>query len=172
MRGPLPAAWDFQPLDWFPRCGYLGSTPPYKDEGVLLAEIMRGFAAKDILSIKSFLKATRQSDYRVELMQSAAPGLTVPIVAPDELFVLTNVHPVERSHRFSLPGEVPSVLVELAPGNVLEAEPKLLTVVIRVDLGEVECLWRAQFPLPPELAEEDLLDARRVVQWKRPGKRG
>ncbi|MBK9259034.1 MAG: DUF2169 domain-containing protein [Polyangiaceae bacterium] len=172
MRGPLPAAWDFQPLDWFPRCGYLGATPPYIDEGIPLAEVTRGYVAKDILSIPSFLKAKRHADYRLEFLQSAAPGLAVPLVSPDEQFVLTNVHPEEKSHWFSLPGELPSVLVELAPGNVVEADPKLVTVVIRVDLGEVECLWSARFPLPPELSEEDLLEARRVVQWKRPGKRG
>jgi len=172
LRGPLPACWDFQPLDWFPRCGYLGMTPPYKDEGFAPAEITRGLAAKDLLSIKPFLHVTRPSEYRVELMQAAAPGLTVPRIAPDERFVFTNLHPHKRTHTIDLPGEVPRVLLELEPGRVTEGEPHLVTVVLRVDLAEVECLWSVRFPLPPALSEDDLLEATRVVQWKRAGKRG
>lgn len=172
IRGPLPAAWDFVPLDWFPRSGYLGATPPYLNKGqnIVPAEVARGWAAKDLLSIKSILHTTKASDYRLEFMQAAAPGLAVPAVAPNELFVLTHLHPGEKTHRIELSGEVPSVLVEVFPGKIIEAEPKLITVVLRVDLGEVECLWSARFPLPAEFSEDDLLETRRVVQWKRPGK--
>lgn len=169
LRGPLPAAWDFQPLDWFPRCGYMGMTPPYVDDGAPAPEVVHGLAARDILAIKSLLHATRPSDYRLEFLQSAAPGLSVPNVSPNEQFVVTNVHPEERSYRITLSGEVPHVLVELAPNHVVEAETKLVTVVLRVDINEVECLWRARVPLPPEVSDDDIVEARRVVQWKRTG---
>lgn len=170
IHGPLPAAWDFQPLDWFPRSGYLGLVHPYEDEGAPLAEVVHGLAARDILAIESCLRVKDPADYRREFMQSAAPGLAVPGVAPNELFVLTNVHPEERSHRFTLSGEVPQVLVELGPGRAVEAEPKLVTVVIRVDLNEIECLWSARFEIPAEMSEDDVVALRRVVLWKRPGK--
>lgn len=170
LRGPLPAAWDFQPLDWFPRCGYLGMVPPYTADGTLPAEVGHGLAARDILSIPSILHAKRPSANRIEMLQSAAPGLAVPSVSSTEQFVLTNMHPEQRSFRLTLPGEIPQVLIQLAPGHVVEADPKLVTVVLRIDLDEVECLWSARFSVPPELSEDELLEARRVVQWKRTGK--
>jgi hypothetical protein len=172
MRGPMPAAWDFQPLDWFPRCGYLGMTPPYKKENFPPAEITRGWAAEDLLATKPFLRVKNREEYRPELMQSAAPGLSVTFVAPNERFVLTNLHPRMPTHTIDLPGEVPHVVIELEPGKLTEVEARIVTVVLRVDLDEVECLWCARFPLPPALTEDELLDARRVVQWKRPGQKG
>lgn len=172
MRGPLPACWDFQALDWFPRCAYLGMIPHYKKEGFAPAEITRGFAPEDLLQTKNFLHVKSRDEYRPELMQSAAPGLTVPSVPPNERFVLTNLHPRKPTFTIDLPGEVPEVLLSLEPGKATLAVARIVTVVLRVDLDEVEVLWCAKFPLPQAITEDDLMNARRVVSWKMPGKKG
>jgi hypothetical protein len=105
-------------------------------------------------------------------MQAAAPGLAVASVAPDERFLLTNLHPRKPSHTIELPGEVPRLLIELGPGQAAEAESRLVTVVLRVDLDEIELLWSARFPVPPEMPEDDLIKARRAVTWHHPGRKG
>lgn len=168
LRGPLPAAWDFQDPGWFPRCGYAGVVPPYED-GVTVAEIKRGWAAKDLLSIPPLTHLRSPADVRLEISQAAAPGMCFTDIAPDQRFELRNLHPSKPVHTIDLPGEAPRVAVELTPGSLTEIETRLNTVVLRVTLKEVELLWSARFEVPAGMDEDVLPDLRRRVEWVRRG---
>jgi hypothetical protein len=173
IRGPLPAAWDFQPLAWFPRCAYLGLPPPYLLDGdELPAEIRRGWATRDLLQIPPITHLTSPDRVRLEASQCAAPGMSFPEIAPDERFELENLHATKRRHVLRLPGEIPEVDFELSPGLHTRAHSHLSTVVLRVDLDEVELLWSARVDLPGGFTADDLLDRPRRVRWVRPKEKG
>jgi hypothetical protein len=171
MRGPLPASWDFQPIEFFPRCAYLGLPPSYEKETCPPAEIERGYAPKDLLSIVPIMKARGVSDVRLEVALCAAPGMSFSHINPDEAFELRNMRKEKPVYRIELPGEVPRFLFELGPNNVIEPEPRLNHVVLRVDLDEVELLWSARIRISQDTTEETLLHARRVITWSRPRER-
>jgi hypothetical protein len=171
MRGPLPGCWDFQPLTFFPRCAYLGLPPSYEKETLPPAEIDLGYAPKDLLSIKPLMKAEKASDVRLEVGQVAAPGMTFSHLEPDEHFEFRNMRKEKPVYHLDLPGEVPRVLIELGPKNVVDAEVRINQVVIRLDLDEVEILWSARFRIPADFDAETLLHARRAITWSRPKER-
>lgn len=171
MRGPLPAAWDFQPLDFFPRCAYLGLPPSYEKETCPPAEIEFGYAPKDLLSIVPLMKAREPKDVRLEMTQVASPGMSFSHINPDETFELRNVRKEKPVYHLDLPGEIPRFLVELGPKDVVEPEPRINHVVLRLDLDEVEVLWSARFRLANDTQTDTLLNARRAITWSRPRER-
>ncbi len=171
MRGPLPASWDFQPIEFFPRCAYLGLPPSYEKETCPPAEIDLGYAPKDLLSIKPLMKAEKAADVRLEVAQAAAPGMCFSHINPDETFELRNVRKEKPIYYLDLPGEVPRFLFELGPKDVVEPEPRLNHVVLRLDLDEVELLWSGRFRIPKDLPEDTLLHGRRAITWSRPRER-
>ncbi len=171
MRGPLPAAWDFQPLNFFPRCAYLGLPPSYEKETCPPAEIELGYAPRDLLSIVPLMKATGPKDVRLEMAQVAAPGMSFSHINPDETFELRNVRKEKPIYFLDLPGEVPRFLFELGPKDVIEPEPRLNHVVLRLDHDEVEMLWSARFQVAADFQAETLLHARRAITWSRPRER-
>jgi len=171
MRGPLPGCWDFQPLEFFPRCAYLGLPPSYEKETLLPAEIELGYAPKDLLEIKPLQKAEKASDVRLEVAQLAAPGMTFSHINPDEHFELRNLRKEKPVYHLDLPGEEPRFLIELGPKDVIEPEARINHVVLRLDLDEVEILWSARFRIPADFQAETLLQARRAITWSRPKER-
>ena len=91
LRGALPAAWDYQDLSWFPRCGYLGLTPSYNEDHAP-GELKQGWAASDILETENVVHATSPKDCRREFTQAAAPGLSVDGFQGNEHFEFRNLH--------------------------------------------------------------------------------
>jgi hypothetical protein len=171
MRGPLPASWDFQPITFFPRCAYLGLPPSYEKETCPPAEIELGYAPKDLLAITPVMKAQTAADVRLEMALSAAPGMSFSHIEPNEVFELRNVRKGKPLYSIELPGEVPKIMVELRANEVVEPEPRLNHVVLRVDLDEVELLWSARFRISSDMTDDALLHARRVITWSRPRER-
>jgi hypothetical protein len=149
----------------------LGLPPSYEKETLPPAEIELGYAPKDLLSIKPLMKAEKAGDVRMEITQAAAPGMCFSHINPDETFELRNVRKEKPVYHLELPGEVPRFLFELGPKNVVEPEPRLNHVVLRLDLDEVEMLWSARFPISQEVTDDMLLHGRRAITWSRPRER-
>ncbi|WP_437977356.1 DUF2169 domain-containing protein [Sorangium sp. So ce295] len=165
IHAPLPAGWDYQSMAWFPRLAYLGLAPTCQSDGKLPAEVERGWAARDVLSIPP-LYQDPGGPLRPEYAQVASPGMSVSDLAPDEYFELHHVHPNRQVYSFHLPGEVPRVMLELAPGRALtEAESHLCSVVVRPVPGEVVVVWSARAPVALDLTEEQMTNLRREVRW-------
>ena len=167
IQAPLPAAWDFQAETWFPRAAYLGLVPKYEDGGRRPAEVTRGWAAEDLLSIRSVLRTMPDGIVRAEYGQCAAPGMSVRGLAADETFELRGLHPSKPVDSFALPGEVPKVEIELDPGTMTELAPHLHTVVVRAPLREVEVLWCARAESRRRFDDAELVSLRRNVRFER-----
>lgn len=166
MRGPLPAAWDWQPMGWFPRVGYLGMTPPHLDPDLVPEEVKRGLVAEDLLKTRPITHVESEEEVRLEIAQAAAPGMTFRQIAPDERFEFKNLHRKRPQYTVDLPGEVPELVIEIG-GKLVTATPHLDHVVHRLDLDEVEMLWSARFPVPEKLRDDELLQSPRVARWNR-----
>ncbi|WP_437627180.1 DUF2169 domain-containing protein [Sorangium sp. So ce1151] len=163
IHAPLPAGWDFQSMAWFPRIAYLGLAPSCQPDA-RVAEVERGWAARDILTIQP-LYQDPGAPLRLEHAQTASPGMSVSDLAPGEYFELRNLHPTRQVYSFHLPGEAPRVLLELDPGRLTEVETHLCSVVVRPVPGEVVVVWSARAPVALELTEEQRMNLRREVRW-------
>lgn len=169
IRGALPAHWDFQSELWFPRCAYLGGTPTFEPGGDPPAEVVRGWAPEDILSIESPLRS-KTGEVRDELAQAAAPGMTATGVTANQVFELEGMHPEEPVYRLTLPGEIPEVRIAIEDGGEPTVFfPHLNTVVLRLSLDEVEIVWSARAEVSREMDELELLKKERSIRWRRVG---
>jgi hypothetical protein len=166
VHAPLPAGWDWQPEDWFPRLGYFGLAPEHDLEGKTLAEVSRGWAPKDLLSIPP-IHHDPDDPRRAGAAQAASPGMSVRDLHPATTFELTNLHPRMPVYKFRMPGEVPLVKVELSPGKLTELAPHLDSVVVRPVPGEIVVVWSARAPLGEHVTEEQILNMKRQVSWAR-----
>lgn len=167
LRGPMPAAWDWQAESWFPRAAYLGLSPPFAKDGTLPAEVTRGLAPPDILDIPMIFH-NLDGPPRVEYTQAASPGMSVD-VAPDEAFEIHGMHPRGEVVSFRLPGEVPLARVAFRPEAFTDLEPRLCSVVIRPHRGEVIVVWSAMARVDRDYDKLSLMNLRSEIRWARGG---
>lgn len=168
---PLPAGLDWQSEAWFPRIGYAGMTQVHAPVEEPIAEVKRGWAAKDILDIEPVMRNPEQP-MRQEFMQAASPGMTVDGLAPGTEFELRHLHPDLPRYAFRMPDEVPRARIELFPGETTDLAPHLDSVVVRPGLGEVVMVWSARTPVRHVYAEEQVMNMKRDVAWVRAEKKG
>jgi hypothetical protein len=168
LRGPLPAAWDWQSQTWFPRAAYFGMAPDFARDGTVPAEVERGWAPRDILDIPMIFHKP-EGPLRVDFAQGASAGMSFTDVAPDELFVLENLHPKESTLSMRLPGEVPQVKVAFESGTFTDLVPRLLSVVLRPDQGEVVTVWCALAEVGREYQAIELYNMDVEIRWARGG---
>lgn len=170
IRAPLPAAWDFTDPAWFPRSAYLG-LGAWHDRKVVPREVERGWAPKDLTSIRSVLHARGTADVRTEWMQAGAPGMAFPALPVDATFVFENLHPLKPVHTVRLPADVPHASLDLGGPSFTDLAPRMSAVVHRVPLNEVEIQWSCRAPLPERFDPERLASAAQRVVWQRPAER-
>lgn len=166
-HAPLPVCWDWCSEGWFPRIGYLGLAPDVEDPEIVLPEVKKGWVSSDILSIPA-VHEKPDATPRLEFARAASPGMTVPDLPPDATFELTGVHPLKQLYSFSLPGEVPDVSLELAPGVLTKLAPHLDSVVIRPASGELVVVWSARAKVDRRYEARDTMLMRRQIDWRVP----
>lgn len=167
IHAPLPAGWDWQSQGWFPRIAYIGLHADSDAEGKAPAEVKRGWAPKDILSIPPVYEAP-EAPLRLEFSQGASPGMSVDDLSPGEMFELRNVHPNKPVYSFQMPGDVPSVQMELQPGVMSDVAVHLDSVVVRPVPGEVVVVWSARALVPAGLSPDQASELARRVTFRRP----
>lgn len=166
ITGPLPAALDWQAADWFPRMAYLGFLPDHDGlEGKPPQEVKLGWARRDVLETKSILEDVANA--RAEFAQAASPGMAIDGVAPDETFLLVNLHPRRRNLRVTLAGEVPETRLTLPDGVQPQLVPHLNSVVLRPADERVTVVWYVRAALPRRYAEHELAELEPKVIWRR-----
>lgn len=142
-----PARWPLQPLPqglgwrqrtWYPRSALIGSYPPFLETGVVTPEEQMGMLPRDHIGLA---KQSRLKPMIAPFGNGASIGMTFTDVRGDEVITLGGVS-TESVLSFSLPGENPSVVLDIGLGEQQPAT-KLHTVSIRPDDREVDLIWRA-----------------------------
>lgn len=140
---PLPQGLGWRQRTWYPRAALLGSYPPFLDAGTVTAEETMGLLPKDHVALA---KQSRLKPYETHFANGASLGLMFADLKGDEPVALAGLTPGGLL-RFSLPGDVPRIGLDLGSG-VKELEPQLHTVSIRPDDEEVDMIWRGACPYP------------------------
>jgi hypothetical protein len=102
----------------------------------------------------------RDMDFR--FFSGASPGLTLPYLRGGEWVLTENLSPSGRAY-FQLPPDAPRIGLDIGEG-VQEPEVALQTVMIHMDEGQVDLVWRAAVPYRgpdwlPEMRRMDVLIA-------------
>ncbi len=97
-------------------------------------------------------------DFR--FFNGASPGCAVPHLVPGETIVTENLSPQGRLE-FRLPADAPRIALDIGEG-VQEPDVVLHTVMIRMEEGQVDLVWRAAAPYRgpdwlPEMRRMDVL---------------
>jgi hypothetical protein len=135
---PLPQGYGWRQRAWYPRSALLGSYPPFLDPGTVTAEERMGMLPGDHVALA---KQSRLKPFVAHFNNGASFGMTFGELRGDELITLGGLSP-EGLLRFALPGEAPTVLLDIGRGEE-QPTPKLHTVSVRPDDREFDLIWRA-----------------------------
>jgi hypothetical protein len=155
---PLPAGLGWFPKIWQPRALLAGVLP--RDRAVE-QELRQAYAKliPDAEQRAAYLKhGFRDMDFR--FFNGASPGLAFPYLRGGEALVTENLSPQGRL-AFQLPTDRPGIAIDIGEG-VQEPEVALHTVMIHMDEGEVDLVWRGAIAYRgpewlPELRKMDVL---------------
>jgi len=141
-----PEAWPQQPLPqgfgwfqrtWYPRCTFAGTYPAHVDVDTVTTEERLGLLQKNHVAIA---KQFKLPSFDSRFNNGASHGMQFPQIAGDETVRLRGLSP-DGLLEFSLPGETPSISLDIGFG-AQELEVKLHTVSIRPDDLELDMIWR------------------------------
>jgi hypothetical protein len=147
-----PARWPEQPLPdglgwfqrtWYPRCSFVGAIPAYLGVDTVLKEEKLGLVPKGQVALSMQFKLP---SFDLHFNNGASRGLALPHLAGEEKIRLTHLTP-EGSLVFQLPGEKPSIMLDIGLGEN-ELKPVLDTVCVRPEEMQVDLIWRGAFVHP------------------------
>jgi hypothetical protein len=138
---PLPQGLGWRQREWYPRCAWLGSYPPFLDPGTVTAEERMGLLPRDHVALA---KQSRLRPDEAQFASGASFGLAFPSLEGNETVSLGGLTPTGML-RFSLPGDRPTVALDVGAG-ARELATALHTVSIRPDDGELDLIWRGAHP--------------------------
>lgn len=143
---PMPAGFGWYDYHCFPRSAFmlltseLGSWDelPQPDEPPI-REIRMGYLPED------FYKEVKpiEESLSVRLMNGASPGLVFPHLNGNEEITLTYMDPEHPEFKFTLPGEVPRVIVKPLSEDTRELKPILFSIIIEKEKNLVSLVWGA-----------------------------
>jgi hypothetical protein len=134
---PLPQGFGWLQREWYPRSALLGSYPPFIDPGVVTAEERMGLLPQDHVALA---KQSRLRPMEAQFANGASFGMRFPALKGDEPISLGGLTS-DGLLKFSLPGETPSIGLDLGSG-LRELLPQVHTVSIRPDDNELDLIWR------------------------------
>jgi hypothetical protein len=135
---PLPDGLGWFQRTWYPRCSFVGAIPAYLGPDTPLKEEVLGLVPKGQVALAMQFKLP---SFDLRFNNGASRGLALPHLAGNETVRLTNLTPA-GSLRFQLPGEKPSIMLDIGLGENRLA-PVLDTVCIRLEEMQVDLTWRA-----------------------------
>jgi hypothetical protein len=156
---PMPAGFGWFPKTWLPRALLAGIMPADRP---VEREVRQAYAqllpAEDR---EAYLKhGIRDMDFR--FFNGASEGGALPYLRGGEWVATENLSPRGRLH-FQLPAAGPRIGLDIGEG-VQEPEVAMQTVMIRMDEGQVDLVWRGAVPYRgpdwlPEMRRMDVLVA-------------
>jgi hypothetical protein len=134
---PVPAGVDWVDLGWFPRIAYFGAVPEHDPPAVMIPEVARGFAPRDVLTA-----APPAEKFSFRCASGASLGLQVPFLRGDEPVELVHMHESRERVSFRLPAHVPRLWIDGRKAGLRATTPVIHTVVIEPDQLRVSVVWR------------------------------
>jgi hypothetical protein len=149
---PSPAAFDWVPHGWFPRCAAFGLSP--LDDGAPAPAIER---ALGVLT-PEMLAGPRLGRLHPYCYQGAHPRFWQRRLHGDERLYVSAMSPDGRGYDVRLPGLRPEVRLRAGAGGFRAAGSALDVVFLEADAARLTLLWRASClvdddELAPDLAE-------------------
>jgi hypothetical protein len=135
---PLPQGFGWFQRNWYPRCSFAGSYPPFIEVDVVTKEESMGLLPKNHVALA---KQFRLPAFDSRFNNGASQGMMFPYLKGDETISLQGMTP-DGFLEFSLPGETPVVLIDIGQGEQ-QLQAALDTVCIRTDELEIDLVWRA-----------------------------
>jgi len=142
-RQPLPCGFGWWGKTWWPRAPLAGVMPA---DRAAERELRQAYLPLVPLSQRELYAQTELPDMDFRFFNGASPGLALPFLRGDETVHTMNLSP--RGHlAFALPGERPRMALDLGEGPREEAVV-LHTVMIRMEDGQLDLVWRMAVPYP------------------------
>jgi hypothetical protein len=142
-RQPLPQAFGWFDISWFPRCVYAGASPVFAPPE-MVREVALGYLPRDYAERLRTGTPADMIDFR--LLNGASPGLVLPYLRGDEMVKISGMSP-NGDIVFRLPGHRPVVSIGLN-GKPLSVELVPHTVGVLTDERVVYIVWRASAKTP------------------------
>jgi hypothetical protein len=140
-RQPMPAGFGWWLKYWRPRARKAGVLPAHR---ATEQELRKAYRALVPAAQLPMYDQTGLPDMDFRFFNGASPGLVLPYLAGDEAVRAVNLTP-DGELTFSLPGERPRIALDLGAGPQ-EAAAVLHTVMVRMEEGEVDLVWRGAVP--------------------------
>jgi hypothetical protein len=138
---PEPANFGWYLKYWQPRAGMAGVMPADRK---FERELRDAYAKLVPADQKEMYDKTGLPDMDFRFFNGASPGLVLPFLAGDEVVRAINLTP-DGDLWFELPGDRPRLGLDIGAG-VQEPDVVLQTVMIRLDEGVVDLVWRGAVP--------------------------
>lgn len=140
---PMPAGFGWFRKTWMPRALLAGIMPGDRAVEQQLRQAYAQLLPADQRG--PYLQhGIRDMDFR--FFNGASPGLVMPYLAGGEWVGVENLTPEGRTY-FRLPEGAPRIGLDIGTG-VQEPEVVLQTVMIRMEEGQLDLVWRGAVPYP------------------------
>jgi len=140
---PLPQNFGWVSKYWRPRALLAGVMPA---DRAVERELRAAYTTLVPKAMRPMYDQTGLPDMDFRFFNGASPGLVMPFLDGDEPVHTTNLS-ADGAVAFGLPGERPQIALDLGSGPQ-ESPAVLHTVMIRMDDGEVDLVWRAAVAYP------------------------
>lgn len=140
---PLPQGFGWFQKNWFPRCAFAGSYPPFVEVGTELTEEKIGILPKNYVALA---KQFKLPSFHPRFNNGASVGLIFKEIKGNEIVMLQGLTH-DGLLEFSLPNETPKISLDLGLGEK-ELTARLQTICIRPDELEMDVIWRGTLGYP------------------------
>lgn len=157
---PLPAYLGWMDPAWFPRGIWFQIRPAFDPElAAPWTEQARGLLTADDLTPAPGGRAD------IRCASGAPLGLRLPYLAGDERIVLHHCRPGLPRWQLQLPGQRPTMRLELAGGKTVKPKPRLYTIEIDAEAEQVHLVWGGTVPPNRPYLPAELADLPRELRW-------
>lgn len=164
-RAPIPAAFDWCDVTWFPRALALGMPALADDPPSRFIEAQRGWVDHAALDVDAPpLCPERATPMR---FSGASPGMLLAALRPRDEVVVRGMHPFRATARYALPAERPVVTLREGNGAAHALEPALRTVALRPERDELVTVYAATCALRDAASLVSKERLARSVRWTR-----
>jgi len=159
QQQPFPAGLGWFPKTWLPRAQLAGILPA---DRATEQELRQAYAQVIPADQREAYVNNGLPDMDFRFFNGASPGLVFPYLTGGEQVVAENLSP-EGNISFRLPEDTPQLGLDIGSG-VQDPQVVMHTVMIRMEDGHVDLVWRGAVPYPgldwlPQMRKMEVLVA-------------